>query len=298
MPSLTNLIETFDNRGGDYDDAAARNYTRIFRAQFDILYADQIDAMFSPGIPRRFDPWVGRSGRIDLGARAKNVHCQQDPADPFWWTITVEYSTRSRDPSKQQGGEGSDNNNPIYDPPHITWGSIHDKIPLDEDFNVPKRNIRTSAGEPFQPRPEVDRHRMSLTYVRNEAKYIAPEWLPYWDCVNSVAWKGWAARTVKLGHVTSVEEYRNYFAFWKVTYYFEFRLPDWDIHLLDQGTKTKAADGRPVQVIARGVPGGIVDLDGDGGLLAPAAGVMPKAKTLTFKAHDSFDLAILQLNGF
>lgn len=303
MPTVSQIVEAFDGRQGSEDDSGRRRLIRVFRVQFDSINVGYSYALYAPGIPVRFAAYEGPF-EADPGCRAVSRNAVQDSSDPFWWTVTVEYDSISRNPALSQGGTGQGgepvNENPLLDPPDIVWGAIHDSVPARVTVDDPPRLITNSAEEPYTPKPQKDFHRPSLTYTRNEgySAFLDSNYYTttFWDCINEASFSDFQARQLKFNYHTAQLQYRNHTPFWRVTYYFEARYPTWDLYLVDLGSKVKDANGKLVASMTGPIPDGEVLLDGFGHKFTPTL-TQPCVILPRYRIYRAFDFTELGLTG-
>lgn len=302
MPTVLSVTRLPENRSGGDDDTFRRQYTEQWHVLFSTYTdVDAAHALYAAGLPLPYDSYSG-VGIQDLGAKAKRRRAVQMGDNPYLWLVTIEYDSFSSDPNiaTQSGGSSSEtpNENPLMDPPRISFGAIHDSIVQERSFDVnlfnERKSIVNSARQQFSPRPTVDAHRANMTYVRNEG--TADLHQDFWDKINNTLFAGFFARTLKLNYVTATTEYRNGYQFWQKTYYFESRLPDWDHHILDKGTKVLNADGNPVPFVKAGINSEVL-LDGSGHETTNDANGVPRPTILNFKAYDTAEFSDLNLPG-
>lgn len=221
-----------------------RQASRRFRVKLSNQNEGPSYALFAAGLPRPGAFYL-TDDEFDFGLRALEATVEQDTADPDIFWVTVPYSSHGPDPANQtQGGGGGGqppNDNPTDTPPHWQWGKVHDTKVLytepNADPNIVGRPIVNSAGQPFAPRPAKDASRLSLTYTRNERSFDATNMASYWDTTNDDPFLGFGSRMAKCGSITAQNDYRNGVRFYIVTYYFEFKLDRWDLHIIDAGNE-------------------------------------------------------------
>ena len=231
---------------------------------------DLIDAVLAPGIPRIGDPFT--TGRhTDLGARCSSVR-PIATAEPRFVNITCEYSNNPRDfgvPTREvgnaanepaQNGQPSSNENqktdpnnpqaaesddPLSRPPEISWGEETytervEKTTLVTDINAGADGLKddqpvaNSAGEEFDPGLEIDMSRLTLTIVRNQAKFDHEKMQGFFGKLNSDTFFNFASGMVRCKSITAQNSYEKGKEFWRATYSFVIR-DDWDYQILDAG---------------------------------------------------------------
>jgi hypothetical protein len=237
--------------------------------------------------------------------QVKDVESVQDSQDPHFHLVTVEYSSETPNDPQQVtagggggggGGSGGDpvSENPLLMPPQILIGASHDSEVVTKTTTVPPAPITNSAKQPPSPKPTRDLHRQSITYTRNVLTHDRVTARNRFDSVNSETIWGFPPRALKLSYITAQRAYSNRFAYWVETWYFESKLPNWDLRPLDIGTRQLDDEGRQVELIRRGVPVGEFLLDGAGKPLAD--GAEPKFRG-PYQIYQVIDFATFGLTG-
>ena len=256
--AVTSVREIWDGRGGRSSEAATREYTRTFRVLTDDPTDGPLIVMIGSGLPQVGNAYTESSGAVDLGARCVSVDPQQDQDDPKAWLVTIRYSTAPAAATSglgaggkgARGGSGSDpsddSQNPLLRPAEIGWSFNRYRKPIrkarlyatagavNPDFGtvVPVVN---SAGDPFDPLPEVDDSRLILTVSRNEATFDPLFAIDYQDAVNSDLFLGAAPRQAKLNLSAKRQWDKVIGPYYAVQYDIEFRREGWLLSLLDAG---------------------------------------------------------------
>jgi hypothetical protein len=224
--SILFVREQFLNRDGSGDDKSEREYTRIWKVGVDSLLHDSRTILAAPGIPARFDLYVGSDGVVDeLGATCRKLTARH--VEDFVWEVTAKYSNKT-----QQAEKG--NPNPLLRPVEISVdGTVFAKV---IDFTPDGAPICSSTGERFDPGVTRDDTRRTFMFVRNEQ---GPSALAnaYKDVTNSDTWNGNPPGTAKVGAIKETRVDENNFYFWKVSYPISVDLDGWDAKEIDVGTK-------------------------------------------------------------
>jgi len=197
-----------------------RTYTRKFRVITDSALVGA--AAVGNAVP----PVIGSSyltaTESDLGAFCNSIQPVQDSDNPRVWEVTVEYGPQ------EPGDE-----NPLNRPLEISWSFAQFTRVCDRDING--HALLNSAGDFFDPPPEIDDSRPVLTIVRNEASFDPAQAIDYQDAVNSDSFLGFAAGTAKVMGISSSLQFESNIFFWKTSYEFQFRRDGWKLSVLDQG---------------------------------------------------------------
>ena len=199
-----------------------------------------------PGLPQVGDIYiVGNDVIQSLRCKRRRLRPRDD--SDVLWEMEVEYSSKQKE-DKQEGEE----ENPLDKPPEIdidfeTYQTVAEGALFDEDTQDDDgaavdsqfawtKALTTSAGEPFDPQPEVDQVRPVLNITYNEANLNIRALMFYANRVNSVAWLGCPPRTWKMGgpriHRVQEAEHR----YWTISLTFTFNKQTWDLQILNQGT--------------------------------------------------------------
>lgn len=251
--SATLIGEKVEGRA-TIDDGFHRTYTRVFLVKTTSTQDGPLTVTLATGVPRVWDPYTTNTD-TDLGALCKSVSAQ--PTDsPFLWEVTVEYDSVVRE-------EGQQAENPLARPADIDWSFVpYVKAAQRDVFGLP---ILNSAGQPFDPPPEMDDRRIQLTIQRNEETFDPLQAFEFQDATNSDVFFGggiaaWKVMSIKANGPHS----ENGVSFWRVTYEFEFRREGWFLRTLDQGF-AELIDGSLTPITVKGVvPSEPVLLDGAG----------------------------------
>jgi hypothetical protein len=169
----------------------------------------------------------------------------------------------------------------------MTWGFSQFTRPVAKDLDG--KAIQNSAGEWFDPPPEIDDSRPILTIQRNQALWSPALAIQYQDAINSEPFLGFAKGVVKVAGISATNQIENGQAFWSVTYEFHFRRDGWELKVQDRGQNRKWKDGDRPDLQGKLIPigdGGIftsvaVPLDGNGQPLQDPGPTNVKYQTFT-----------------
>ncbi len=116
-----------------------------------------------------------------------------------------------------------DNNNPLDDPPDLSWGKTETDEAIDEDWNG--QPIVTPNGEPIEG-VTMKVSDLLLTIKRNYASINLPVTYAYLHSVNSDIFAGFAPGLARLTQFSATETYAEEFGgYWEVTAGIQFRYP-------------------------------------------------------------------------
>jgi hypothetical protein len=290
--AIVSAREIWEGRTATIDDKGHREYTREFRFTTNADTDDAATICLSPLIPPLYTPYVVPNG-FDTGALLTRISTAQEQGEPTVWKVTLHYSTRSHDASRHPGNPNPSSadqfsQSPFDRPPLITWDAVQYTRPLVKDV-VTSKPVLNSAGERFDPPPEIDDSRIVLIYERNEPVYDSNVAVSYRDSVNSDTWNGFDPGTVKLSKISANLEYEKGVFYWRVRYEFHIR-DNWQVSLLDHGSKQLTNDNPPLLVHIISKSGGIIDdlLDGNGKQLPPTNPASDRFANAVFKTYNAY----------
>jgi hypothetical protein len=305
--------EQVNERTGSMDQEFHRQYTRRFIVELDDQTTPDLAILLSG-----FVPFVNSSYPGDLPALAQKPSVSVPDADaPNFRYVTVPYSTRTLDPSRQNT---SPTDSPIAKPPIATWSHVvGTRLFTKTADNAPVRRIvngadagsatfvnflgpatsgwpvQNSAGESYNDAPEAEERRLSLVVVRNEADFVVTNSR---NVIGTTNLNDWLigdylapAGTALCVRYDGVRAYEKQIPYWQVTYGFEFA-DDWDVIIRDYGhysVDTSGGSGHYVQVAPPMGP--FVNLDGNGDAQTPE---QPPV-FLGFRKNKRYDFSVLKL---
>lgn len=235
--AVTAVNETWRGRAHEINSSGNRSYTRTFDVLTDDRNTAQKEVRDAAGVPR-----VGDVYPDDLGATATRVSVEQDPGIFLLWRVTVEYETVTG--NQNQAAEDED---PLNRPAELEWSFAQFTKVADQDIDG--NMITNSAGDPFDPPPEIDDSRPVLRIARNEAGFSAATAVEFMDAVNDDAFFGGQPGQVKVANISAVRQFENGIPFWRVVYEFHFRREGWSLQILDRGYR----------ILVGGVPEPVVE---------------------------------------
>lgn len=307
MASILSVREIWNGRRFRLSSTLQRQFTRKFRVEVDDPSIGMSYVLFAadPATPSIYVPRVNQimvyqaaAGETDNGSVCIDTEAEQDNENPFIFVVTCTFDSIPYDPNKltseaaagsSSGGGGGGQptiENPLQRPAITRIGSVHDTRVLDRTVEQFPRAVVNRAGQPFSPRPVVDRSRMIIQITRNELAYDWADEYLYWDSVNEASWQGFSARAVKFSHSVGDTSYENGYSFWIVTRTFETHPSGWDHTILNAGPNYKDENGVLVPFVDGGLAiAGETLLDNSGGKLP--AGAAPI--WLTFPSYDTID---------
>lgn len=197
---------------------------------------------------------------------AKRFNPVRHPDNRYLWTVGVEYDT------ERGFSLGSGGLEVTYYLPLIRFGFVPYTKVVEYDING--NPIANSAGQPFDPPPEIDDYRLIAYITRNEAIYDPSTALYYQNAINTnVIFGGVGQHQAKLNGLGGTRRNFHNTLWWEVEYQVQFKLDTWILKKPDKGKFSKwtsptgsvlwepvrAGDGVPVTTD--------VYLDGSGGVL-------------------------------
>lgn len=216
---------------GSRDHHYKRTYSRQLIVHTDSKFDGPAIILACQWVPQPGDVYATGYDR-DNGARVKNVSCRIVDNDNTTWLVTVEYSSEVEESPE----------NPLLREPEVSWEFQQFQKPAERDVNG--NTITNSAGDPFDPAPEVDDSRPVLVVVKNEATFNEARAIQYQDAVNTDQFRGFEPNQAKIQSITGRKMEENNVEFWQVTYTVHFRREGWNLEILDRGYNE--AGGTPI----------------------------------------------------
>jgi hypothetical protein len=218
-------------------------YQRVFVVATDNDHIGAREVSFCPGLP--FLGYQYNTGyEVDPLVRVISRSAQPVGNSRRVWEVTVNYSSKHDDPEEENTEEESLE----LEPPEVSFdfatrmkvvqratqilSSTDEGVILDNEYLSPT----TSAGEPFDPPPEIEEHFPVLTITRNERFLNMEQIREYVNVVNSDNFQGGGPRTVKINGISARKQYKKNLRYWRTTYTLEFNPATWDLQLLDIGS--------------------------------------------------------------
>jgi len=172
---------------------------------------------------------------------ARDLQADQQDDSPFWWIVTVPYSTEplKADAEERQAA------NPLDRPVRITWDSENAQEFTTKDKD--DKPMLNSAGDPLEP-VEKDDIRWIISLTKNFGSL--PAWiLSTVNKVNesaiTVSGLSLAARTTKVQRLhISEQQVDNDIPYYEVTVELAYKGSTWDVKRLDEGFNVSSGDGR------------------------------------------------------
>lgn len=280
------VTELFEGRKGRASAEGVRTYTRMFHVLTDSVEDSGREIAEASGVPGIGDPFSDS----DPAAKSTSVSPDQVSGTPYLWLVTVEYSS---DPGTRSGSSLPEN--PLRRPAVIEWGLERLTAPVAKDLDGAA--VVNSAGDRFDPLPEIDVAIPILRVTKNRASYDAGEALSFVNTVNKSAFLGFGPGRAKCQAITASQQFENGIEYFAVVYEFAGRREGWQISVVDFGEHYLDGDEKrqattPVHdsttdanFIDDAVPGHGVPLDGAGGRLG--RGESPVF--LDFRVYDETD---------
>lgn len=223
--AILSVTEISSGRSMSLDANGQRNYTRSFRVLTDNPLDGQLQALLAPGIPLRGDSYVTAT-EFDTFARVKNKEATQDGDNRQLWIVRCDYDTLP-----------FDDDNPFNRPIEYSWSFAQfSKV---ADRTIDGFPITNSAGQFFDPPPEMDDSRPVLTVTKNVPFFAYDVAIAYQDAVNSDWFIGFAPGRAKVFNISGTSTTENIngvdWFYWRATVEIHFRREGWTLQLLDQG---------------------------------------------------------------
>lgn len=205
------VVESWENQAittttaadGKSGSAGVNRYFTI--AAPDVGYTP-VDALAAFGLPAMNDP---HPSTPSLRVRNRDVN----QTGPMYFEATISYEAQVNDPNDPA-------QNPLSRPPVISFSSVTQEVEIDKDINdLP---IQTINGEPIVgvTAPFTD---LVITVQRNLPSFNPESISTYTNKVNSAAWYGLPAGTVRIMGINATSVFSEDFAYWDVTIEFQVR---------------------------------------------------------------------------
>lgn len=217
--AVSQIQETWDNRGGDGGADGRAGASRSFRVIVDDPRTAYTDIALHEDIPK-----LGSLHPENFALYCARVSVVQ--RNKFLWEVSVGYSNESEKAE-----------DPTDDAAEIDWDTEQFQKPAvkDRDGNA----ILNSAGDPFDPPAEMDDSRRVVTIKKNMEE--VPSWiLDFQDVVNSSSFSvdgiTVAAGLAKVQRVSvGAVQRRNDISYRPVTIVLHLRRDGWALEILNRG---------------------------------------------------------------
>lgn len=288
--SIESVNEIHNGRdGSDSVDSGVEAYTRVFRVITGTNLTEADEVKKAAGIPLLGEPYPD-----NINATCTRRHPKNDSTSKRVWRVTCSY--------KSVALNGATSPIPTDDPAVITWGTEIIQKPIytgatpavgpTRTFQANQGTILNSAGDFFDPLPEVDDARIVATVTKNVG-YVSAAIFDYINKTNDATFfldgvsvpKDFAR--IRSVNITSLQ-WRNSIPFRTVTLRLLFGPVSEEI--LDAGFRQRTGVGAPQTKI----PGLVTPALLDGGM--PIENPTPEnAKYITYFPYATADFSTLPL---
>lgn len=290
--------EIRDGRGGEVSFDRSRRWTRVFRVVTDNDLDGGPTVVQAAGLPGIGAFYLTPSGEVDTDAVCQSLSPAPDPSanDPRVWIVTATYDTKVDTGHQSGGGSGEPGQGgaspttrtllPLDRPVKWAAGTVKAKKAVLTDKDAV--DVKNSAGQLYSPGYERDIVLGRITAIKNYASFAYKDKLDLIEKINSAAWKGFPAKTVKIDDIGITEEFEHNIPYLAVTWSFLYNPDGWNpTRILDRGTYYKVGGVITTDIDANGAVVGEYLLDGSGGKLTGAA----VAVYNLFRFHDETSFA-------
>lgn len=251
MAVLGLASEQNNTRPATYLQNNRRQYFRTFFVRSDSQYDSPNLIRTAPGLPAPYAMYITATD-FDPGARVVRIEPRRSDKNAKLWFVDVDYDTEFE---RKDG-------NPFLETPKIEYDFESFKLALP---GKPVQSVTSygnsgdgstsgiithwgggitnSAGEPFDPPPEIEASRPVVTFTRNEPSFSTAIAVKFINSVNRDPWNALEQRTAMLKGIKAHLEVRKTTTFngvdipyFPVTYQFVLRRETWDLQLLNIGT--------------------------------------------------------------
>lgn len=301
MAVLT-TTEIWEGRSGRVNRTGVREYSRAYRVTTDTFADDAtVAANAQDPVTSLAVPAIGDSfGTNDANAICVSVKPTQQASDPRVWVVSVDYTS---DPG---GATATQPENPLQRAAveSLSFNKITRPLPIDQDGKA----IRNSAGDMYDPLPEVEVARPVLKIQRNEGAFAYSTAVDYVGTINDATFRGAPAGQARMIEISATQQFENGISFFSVNYAIEFWRQEidgtaygWDLAIPDRGFRVlvggvptlkppEAQDAAGNTLGASPNPEAIF-LDGSGGELATNGTIVINQ----FRAYERKDFGALNL---
>lgn len=290
--AVVSVRELFDGREGETRNDATRRYTRRFLVKTNDTRDGPAVVAASLSVPQLFGRYLAGNDS-DAGALVESVRPRS--AGFCLWHVDVGYSSRSKDPDRVDP-------DPLNRAPVFRWGWAKYRKALERDANG--RAIVNSARDPFDPPPEVDDDRRTLSVERYELFYNQELADAYHNAVNSDPFANEPPLAWRCLGITGELRPEGDQQVYLVRYEFERKRGGWRTYILDRGFRKRVA-GKLVEIVGKrgGDLTAAVLLNGGGLPLEDAqttlaanitadALIVPVASVANFTAETTFHILV------
>jgi hypothetical protein len=257
--------EVFDGREGELNGDLERSYTRTFLVDSPFQNDDPMNIAIQTGIPRVWDPYITPRG-IDMRAWCISSRPALEKG-PYLWKVTSRYSSKPPAGSRPDQADP----NPLLRPAIIKWATQTVQQAMEVTFDPldfaadPDILTANSAGDMYDPLPEIAARNLVLTVEKNQATYDEQKALDYIDTMNDADWWGgkfhvWQAR---VDDINGSDVFEGGMIYWKVQYVIHIRPSGyvWTLSLVDIGGRELVGGvmkeiisnrGNPIQALLNG----------------------------------------------
>lgn len=212
-----------------------RTYRRRFLVKTTTSRDSEAVVLLAPGLPTIGSQFV-QGSKFDAEARVTAITPERKSR--LYWYVDVDYSTNSDDKDTPL------DRRPVMQFKFQTFrtpivGQLKQTASGDAD-KVFEDCMRNTAGQVFDPPPEMDESRPVLTVTRNEPRFNPQTAILFQDAVNKSPWGGATARQAKIMGITTsgrkTEKIKDVeYVYYPVTYEIHFKRETWDIRLANVG---------------------------------------------------------------
>lgn len=250
-------------------EGKTRKYTRTFLVKVSDANTGPLEAALAAGIPRLGTVYAFNS-ETDGNAYVTSVSPTRRKEKPSWFDVGVEYTWEF-----QSSSLSGDPGQILLELPQIAIRFVETSKPVANDIN--NKPIANSAGERFDPLPQIEEAHMVIEIRRNEMTFDAAQAADLLNTVNADHVWGLNLRQALMKNIGGQRINWNGYVLWEKHYEVHVK-ESWKLELLDHGLNQgfpSPGETDPNQWLTRitdkwGVPVETpVNLDGQGRPLPP-----------------------------
>ena len=210
MGSVLDVKETWQAGGGWQSEDGVKGSTQ-WKRKFTVTVSNTPTQCYAADVLSDIRiPKSGHSHPASPWFRCRSATATR--VSPVMFEVECIYKSKTKDKD----------DNPLDDPPEISYGVISSTEEIDEDIDG--NPINTAAGEPITG-VKIQLADLSATVTKNLASFDPAAIYKYTNTVNSSQFMGFAAGVVRIHSISAKIVYTDDLTYFTVTVVFHFRYP-------------------------------------------------------------------------
>lgn len=232
---IISVTEKWDEWSGKVNEKGDYEVTRVFMVHTDTKNVGPVEVLNASGVPGSWDDYHAGNDAVTY-IYVKDKQAKRDGARPTLWYVTVSYSS---DKTTQERKQVQD---PLLRPIKKRFQMAKHQKVVDRDLEGTL--LQNTAGEFYDPLPEIDDSRPVLVMTRNEAHpWNETLAITYQDAINTDMFLGFEPYQCKIDQIGANEVFENEFHYWEVTYEIHCRREGWRLKTISRGRNERSVDG-------------------------------------------------------